>query len=105
MLIRVTEILETEGIDTFISSPYKRAMLTIEKSANLHEKEILVYENLKECKFSSEDKIISDKEVYPLVKKMFSNPDFALTEWRVVCGLSEKSSESIKRNINEFSRT
>ncbi|MGH0600349.1 histidine phosphatase family protein [Bacillus mycoides] len=76
---RVTEILETEGIDTFISSPYKRAMLTIERSANYHEKEIVVYENLKECRFLSEDKIISDKEVYPLVKKMFSNPDFTLT--------------------------
>ncbi|MGE8053274.1 histidine phosphatase family protein [Bacillus mycoides] len=76
---RVTEILETEGIDTFISSPYKRAMLTIEKSANYHEKEIVVYEYLKECRFLSEDKIVSDKEVYPLVKKMFSNPDFTLT--------------------------
>ncbi|PGO27806.1 histidine phosphatase family protein [Bacillus cereus] len=76
---RVTEILETEGINTFISSPYKRAMLTIEKAANYHEKEIVVYENLKECRFLSEDKIISDKEVYPLVKKMFSNPDFTLT--------------------------
>lgn len=75
---KVTEILKTEGIDTFISSPYKRAMLTIEKSANFHEKEIVVYENLKECRFLSEDKIISDKEVYPLVKKMFSNPDFTL---------------------------
>ncbi|MFB5249571.1 histidine phosphatase family protein [Bacillus mycoides] len=75
---KVTEILKTEGIDTFISSPYKRAMLTIEKSANFHEKGIVVYENLKECRFLSEDKIISDKEVYPLVKKMFSNPDFTL---------------------------
>ncbi|PGW60345.1 histidine phosphatase family protein [Bacillus cereus] len=77
---RVTDILKTEGIDTFISSPYKRAMLTIEKSADFYEKEVVVYENLKECMFLSEDKIISDKEVYPLVKKMFSDPDFALTE-------------------------
>ncbi|HDR6315388.1 TPA: histidine phosphatase family protein [Bacillus thuringiensis] len=77
---RVTDILKTEGIDTFISSPYKRAMLTIEKSADFYEKEVVVYENLKECMFLSEDKIISDKEVYPLVKKMFFDPDFALTE-------------------------
>ncbi|OUB85827.1 histidine phosphatase family protein [Bacillus wiedmannii] len=77
---RVTDILKTEGIDTFISSPYKRAVLTIEKSADFYEKEVVVYENLKECMFLSEDKIISDKEVYPLVKKMFSDPDFALTE-------------------------
>ncbi|MGY2609265.1 histidine phosphatase family protein [Bacillus pretiosus] len=77
---RVTDILKTEGIDTFISSPYKRAVLTIEKTANLYEKEILIYENLKECMFSSGDQVISDKEVYPLVKKMFSNPDFTLME-------------------------
>lgn len=77
---RVTDILKTEGINTFISSPYKRAMLTIEKSADFYEKEILIYENLKECRFSSEDKIISNEEVYPLVKEMFSNPDFARAE-------------------------
>lgn len=77
---RITEILETEGINTFISSPYKRAMLTIEESANLHEKEMLVYEDLKECKFSNENKIISDKEVYPLVKEMVFNPEYALTD-------------------------
>ncbi|AZJ21835.1 histidine phosphatase family protein [Bacillus pretiosus] len=77
---RITDILKTEGIDTFISSPYKRAVLTIEKTANFYEKEILIYENLKECMFSSGDQVISDKEVYPLVKKMFSDPDFTLTE-------------------------
>ncbi|MGN5650257.1 histidine phosphatase family protein [Bacillus sp. Brlt_9] len=77
---RVNDILKAERIDTFISSPYNRAMLTIEESANFYEKEIVVYENLKECMFSSEDQIISDKEVYPLVKKMFANPDFARTE-------------------------
>ncbi|MES5956205.1 histidine phosphatase family protein [Bacillus fungorum] len=77
---RVTDILKAERIDTFISSPYNRAMLTIEGAANFYEKEIVVYENLKECRFASEDLVISDKEVYPLVKKMFSNPDFALTE-------------------------
>ncbi|HDR4566209.1 MULTISPECIES: histidine phosphatase family protein [Bacillus cereus group] len=77
---RVTDILKAEAIDTFISSPYKRAVLTIEKAANFYEKEVLIYENLKECMFLSEDQVISDKEVYPLVKKMFSNPDFAPTE-------------------------
>ncbi|MFH7831731.1 histidine phosphatase family protein [Bacillus luti] len=77
---RVTDILKTEEIDAFISSPYNRAVLTIEKTAGFYEKEILIYENLKECMFLSEDQIISDKEVYPLVKKMFSNQDFALTE-------------------------
>ena len=36
---RVTDMLKAERIDiTFISSPYNRAMLTIEESANFHEK-------------------------------------------------------------------
>lgn len=35
---RVTDILKAEAIDTFISSPYKRAVLTIEKAANFYEK-------------------------------------------------------------------
>ena len=35
---RVTDILKAEAIDTFISSPYKRAVLTIEKATNFYEK-------------------------------------------------------------------
>ncbi|WP_020061143.1 histidine phosphatase family protein [Bacillus sp. 123MFChir2] len=75
---RVTELLKDEGVNTFISSPYSRAMLTIEELAHFYEKEILVDENLKECVFTSEDTIMPDKELYPLVEKMFSSPGFAL---------------------------
>ncbi|WP_242222441.1 histidine phosphatase family protein [Bacillus cereus group sp. BfR-BA-01380] len=75
---RVTELLKDEGVDTFVSSPYSRAVLTIEELAHYYEKDILVDENLKEYVFISEDKIMPDKELYPLVKKMFSSPDFAL---------------------------
>ncbi|MED0969522.1 histidine phosphatase family protein [Bacillus paramycoides] len=99
---RVTDVLNTEGIDTFISSPYSRAMLTIEESANFHEKEILVYENLKECMFSNEDKIISDKEVYPLVKKMFSNPDFALNEGESYVHCQRRVARVLKEILMNF---
>lgn len=99
---RVTEILKTEGIDTFISSPYKRAMLTIEKSADFYEKEILIYENLKECRFSSEDKIISDKEVYPLVKKMFSKPEFSPTEGESYVDCQRRVVRVLKEILMDF---
>ncbi len=36
---------------------------------------------------------------------MFSNPDFARTEGESYAGLPKKGSESIKRNLNGFSRT
>ena len=58
---RVTDMLKAERIDTFISSPYNRGYANDRESANFHEKEIVVYENLKECMFSSEDQVISDK--------------------------------------------
>ncbi|MCI4055609.1 histidine phosphatase family protein [Bacillus cereus] len=99
---RVTDILKAERIDTFISSPYNRAMLTIEELANFHEKEIVVYENLKECMFSSEDQVISDKEVYPLVQKMFSNPDFARTEGESYADCQRRVVKVLKEILMDF---
>ena len=99
---RVTDILKAEAIDTFISSPYKRAVLTIEKAANFYEKEVLIYENLKECMFLSEDQVISDKEVYPLVKKMFSNPDFALAEGESYADCQRRVVKVLKEILMDF---
>ncbi|HDR4602672.1 histidine phosphatase family protein [Bacillus anthracis] len=99
---RVTDILKTEGIDTFISSPYKRAVLTIEKTANLYEREILIYENLKECMFSSGDQVISDKEVYPLVQKMFSNPGYALAEGESYADCQRRVVKVLKEILMDF---
>ncbi|MEC0015724.1 histidine phosphatase family protein [Bacillus sp. WOD8 KX774193] len=99
---RVTDILKTEGIDTFISSPYKRAVLTIEKTANLYEREILIYENLKECMFSSGNQVISDKEVYPLVQKMFSNPGYALAEGESYADCQRRVVKVLKEILMDF---
>lgn len=74
----VAEILKDEGIDTFITSPYRRAILTIEGLAQSLGKELIVIEELKEVVFIGDDKIMPDNEVYPLVKRMFSEPDFSL---------------------------
>ncbi|WP_152392771.1 histidine phosphatase family protein [Paenibacillus guangzhouensis] len=74
----VAELLKDEGIDTFISSPYRRAILTIEGLAHSLGKEMTVIEELKEIVFIGDDKILPDNEVYPLVKKMFSEQDYSL---------------------------
>ncbi len=44
--------MKNRGIDIFISSPYKRSVLNIGKLVNFNKKEVVVYENLKECRFS-----------------------------------------------------
>lgn len=48
---RITEILKNEGINVFVSSPYRRAVLTIEELAECYDKEILLFEELRELEF------------------------------------------------------
>lgn len=76
---RITELLKGEGINVFVSSPYQRAILTIQELARCSGQEIIVFEDLKERIFSNEDKRMPDKELFPLLKKSFSDPSFALT--------------------------
>ncbi|MCM3700539.1 histidine phosphatase family protein [Paenibacillus macerans] len=75
---RITEILKNEGIDVFVSSPYRRAVLTIEELAKCYDKEILLFEELRELEFSNENRIMTDQELYPEVNKMIGDPDYSL---------------------------
>ncbi len=52
---QVTDLLQDEGIEVFVSSPYNRAVLTIQDSAERSGKEVLVFEDLKERIFTNED--------------------------------------------------
>ena len=76
---RITAILHEEGIDTVISSPYNRSILTVQQLAKQIGQEVIVFEDLKERIFTAEEKRISDKELFPVLEKSFSEPDFALT--------------------------
>lgn len=84
---RIMDILQGEGIEIFVSSPYNRAVLTIQDLAKRLGQEVLVFEDLKERIFSAELKRISDKELLPLLKKSFVDPNFSLTggESNAVC--------------------
>ncbi|PFK47668.1 histidine phosphatase family protein [Bacillus cereus] len=75
---KVTDILQKEGIEVVVSSPYSRSILTIQRLAEHLGQEVLVFEDLKERVFSIGDKRMSDKELMPLLKRSFSNPNFAL---------------------------
>jgi 2,3-bisphosphoglycerate-dependent phosphoglycerate mutase len=98
----VAELLKDEGIDTFISSPYKRAILSIEELAQSLDKKILVFEELKEIIFLSDDKIMPDKELYPLVKKMFSDPDFSLPGGESITICQNRAITILKKILNQY---
>jgi len=92
---RVTDILKDEKIDAVVSSPYIRSILTVEKLAAQLGQEVLVYEDLKERIFSSEDKRVSDKDLVPLLKKSFGDSSFALEG-------AESNADCQKRAVNVF---
>lgn len=74
----VTEILQKQEIDVIVSSPYIRSILTVEHLAKQIGEEVLVFEDLKERMFSSEDNRISDEKLIPLLEKSFSESNFSL---------------------------
>lgn len=70
---RITELLLPEGINAFYSSPYLRAVQTVEHLAATLDYKVEQVEELKEIVFLNDDKIMLDHELYPLVDKMFAN--------------------------------
>ena len=75
---RVAAILKDEEIDMVVSSPYLRSILTVEKLAESIGGEVLIYEDLKERRFSSADTRISDGELLPLLERSFQDSNYAL---------------------------
>ncbi|WP_409292901.1 histidine phosphatase family protein [Peribacillus sp. SCS-37] len=75
---RVTDILQAEGVNVIVSSPYSRSILTLQELAKRLGQEVQINENLKEKVFSAEEQRLPDKNLIPLLKKSFLNPTFAL---------------------------
>jgi 2,3-bisphosphoglycerate-dependent phosphoglycerate mutase len=73
---KVTELLKNEGIHTIISSPYARAVLTLEGLAAALKLDIQIIEDLRERHFS--DEFIADEDFTSAEQQMFEHPDYAL---------------------------
>ncbi|MCP3740972.1 histidine phosphatase family protein [Rossellomorea sp. BNER] len=99
---QIIDLLQTEEIEVFISSPYNRAILTIQELANQLGKEILIFEDLKERVFSAEDRRISDNELSSLLKKSFSDQNFAIAgaESNAVC--QNRAIKVLKELLNTY---
>ncbi|WP_291583903.1 histidine phosphatase family protein [Clostridium sp. UBA6640] len=70
---KITEILVKENIDLVISSPYKRAIETVEVVANLINKSIIIEEGFKERKLC-EYPVDNFEEA---IVKLWTNPSFS----------------------------
>ncbi|NRD79916.1 histidine phosphatase family protein [Bacillus sp. BRMEA1] len=99
---RITDVLKDEGINTVISSPYTRSILTVEQLAKHIGQEVLVIEDLKERIFSAGDERISDKELFPLLKKSFSEPNFALEGGESNADCQKRAIKTLKELLNTY---
>lgn len=100
---RIAEVLKDEGINTVISSPYSRSILTVEPLAKQIGQEVLIIEDLKERIFTAENERISDRELFPLLEKSYVDP-ILFKGRRNECRLSKKSCKSFKRNFKYIYR-
>lgn len=71
---RVTGILKKEKIDAVISSPYKRAVQTVEEIAKTIEKEIEIVNDFRERTLSS----VPVDDFQTAITKVWGDPHFAL---------------------------
>lgn len=91
----VKGILLDEGIEAFVSSPYTRAVQTIELAAEALGMDIEIYEDLRERPLAGLDVVIEDGNFMPAIEKAFIDKDFALQG-------GESNNEAEKRGVAAF---
>lgn len=75
---QVTELLAGEGVNAVYSSPYARAVLSVEPLAEKLGLQVLVREDLRERRLSGYDYVIADEEFMPAIQKCFADRLFKL---------------------------
>jgi len=73
---KVTKILIGEKIDMIISSPYTRAILSVEGLAKHLNIDIKVFEDLRERHFAAD--IIDNAELMSSIRESFNDPEYTL---------------------------
>lgn len=73
---QVTKRLIEEGIDQVVSSPYARAVLSVQGLAEQLNVEIAVYEDLRERHFSSE--MLDDAALISGIARSYDEPDYTM---------------------------
>ncbi|WP_155590973.1 histidine phosphatase family protein [Lysinibacillus cavernae] len=99
---QITAILQEEEIDTVVSSPYHRSILTVQEVADNIESDVIVFEDLKERIFIAGDKRIADKDLYPLLEKSFADPNFALAEGESNADCQKRAIKVLKELLNTY---
>lgn len=99
---RIAEVLKDEGINTVISSPYSRSILTVEPLAKQIGQEVIIIEDLKERIFTAENERISDSELFPLLEKSYVDPNFSLKGGETNAECQKRVVKVLKEILNTY---
>lgn len=95
---KVTQALKKESIDAVVSSPYKRAVQTVERTAKYINKEIILEEDFKERKLAGEP--VADFQEG--IEKAWSDPSFSWPEGESNNDAQQRGIEATNRILKEY---
>ncbi|AKG33609.1 histidine phosphatase family protein [Paenibacillus durus] len=97
---RVKEILKNEEIAHFVSSPYARAIATMQPLAEEAGKEIILYEGLRERAFLNRE--YGDDELLAAIRRSFEDEGYKLEGGESNNEAEERAVPIIKRLLREY---
>ncbi|AZN42630.1 histidine phosphatase family protein [Paenibacillus albus] len=97
---KVTRILINEGIDMIISSPYSRAILSVEGLAEHLNLDIKVFEDLRERHFASS--LIDHAELMTGIRESFNDPNYTLPGGESNAACQNRAISVLKPIIEEY---
>ena len=98
---KVTAIMNNKEIDLIVSSPYIRAIQTIEEIANNKNLDVKVYEELRERQLKGAYKLTED-EIQQAIKTSYEDIDFHLTEGESIRDVQNRAIPVIKNLLNNY---
>ena len=98
---RVTDLISDKTVDLIVSSPYSRAIQTIEGIANAKNIEIKVFEELREWQLKGAY-TLSDEEIQLAIKKSFADRDFKLSGGESLREVQNRAIPVIKDFLNNY---
>lgn len=99
--IKITKLMGQKEIDVIVSSPYTRAIQTIEGIASANNIEIKLYEELRERQLKGAYKL-PDEEIQQALKKSYEDIDFYLSGGESIRDVQNRALPVIKNLLNKY---
>lgn len=99
---RVSEILANEAINSFISSPYVRAIHTIKSLAGKFKKEIILEEDLRERRLIGDNYEITKDEFMEEKRKVFEDWEYSLPGGESSKQAQERAIKVLLKILDDF---